>query len=98
MERGDIVAARIKFLRTVHSLGITGGERPVFYLDETWLTRITKKKVHLVGLIEKGRLESSSRKREQAYCVPRKKTGFIPDSRWIFFHVHKCETPIIIRR
>jgi hypothetical protein len=31
-----------------------------------------KKNVHLVGLIKKERLESSSRKREQAYCVPRR--------------------------
>jgi hypothetical protein len=72
MERGDIVAARIKFLRTVHNLRTAGDERPLFYLDETWENKNHSKKVHLAGLIKKRRLESSSRKREQAYCVPRR--------------------------
>jgi hypothetical protein len=35
MEIGDIVAAQIKFLRTVHNLRITGDERNIFFLDET---------------------------------------------------------------
>jgi hypothetical protein len=39
MERGDIVAARIKFRRTVHNHTITGDERPVFCLDETWVNQ-----------------------------------------------------------
>jgi hypothetical protein len=38
-ERGDILAVRIKFLRTVHNLRIPGGERPVFYLDELWVNQ-----------------------------------------------------------
>jgi hypothetical protein len=75
VERGDIVAVRIriKFLSTVHNLRITGDDRSVFYLDETCMGQPKSfKKVHLAGLIKKGRLESSSRKREQAYCVPRR--------------------------
>jgi hypothetical protein len=36
MKRGDIVAARNKFLRTVYNLRTAGDERPLFYLDETW--------------------------------------------------------------
>jgi hypothetical protein len=39
VERGDIVAVRIKFLRTVHNLRITGDERLVFHLDETWVNQ-----------------------------------------------------------
>jgi hypothetical protein len=34
--REDIVADRIEFLRTVHNIRISGDERPVLYLDETW--------------------------------------------------------------
>jgi hypothetical protein len=46
MQRGDIVAVgiRIKFLKTVHNLRITGVERPVFYLDETWVNQNHSKK------------------------------------------------------
>jgi hypothetical protein len=44
MEREDIVAARIKFLRTVYNLIITGDERPLFYLDETWVKQNHSKK------------------------------------------------------
>jgi hypothetical protein len=85
MERGDIVAARIKFLRTVHNLAISGGERPVINLDETWVNQ-NQYKVQLAGLIKKGKLESSFGKSEQAYCVSRRisKPGFIRESQQIF--------------
>jgi hypothetical protein len=101
MEGWDIVAARIKSLRTVHNLRITGDERPVFYLDETWVNQNHSKKVHLAGLVKKERLESSSRKREQAYCVPRRisRNGlFTLRASGSSVHVYKCDTPIIIRR
>jgi hypothetical protein len=92
MEKGDIMAARIGFLSTVHNFRIAGDERPVFYLDKTWVNQnhsrqyIWHETVHLAGIIKKGRLKSSSRKRQQAYCVPHRtsKTGFIPDSKKLF--------------
>jgi hypothetical protein len=64
VERGDIVAV----LRTVHNLRITGDERPVLYLDETRVNQ-NHSKIYLAGLIKEGRLQISSRKREQAYCA-----------------------------
>ena len=39
LERGDIVAARQKFLRTVYYLRRVGDTRPIFYLDETWVNQ-----------------------------------------------------------
>jgi hypothetical protein len=85
MERGDIVAAPIKFLRTVHSLRISGDERPVFYLDETWVNQ-NRSKIQLAGLIEKGRLGSCSVKGRRliVYNAESAKTDFIPESKWIF--------------
>lgn len=38
-ERGDIVAAQIKFLRTVHIFRISGDEHSAFYLNETWVNQ-----------------------------------------------------------
>jgi hypothetical protein len=96
MERRDIVAARNNFLRTVHNLRQTGEERPVFYLDETWVNQ-NHSKVHLAGLVQKGRFESSSRKILCATQDQQKRALFLRES-GSFVHVHKCETPIIIRR
>lgn len=37
LERNDIVAARIKFLRTMNELRSSSDSRPIYYLDETWV-------------------------------------------------------------
>lgn len=39
MERSDIVAARIAFLRKMHSLRVNKDTRPIVYLDETWVNQ-----------------------------------------------------------
>ncbi|PSN51218.1 hypothetical protein C0J52_13671, partial [Blattella germanica] len=39
MERGDIVAARLAFLRKMNNLRISKDERPRIYLDETWVNQ-----------------------------------------------------------
>jgi len=39
MERNDIVAMRIKFLRTMCNLRQNNDTRPVVYLDETWVNQ-----------------------------------------------------------
>jgi len=39
MERSDIVAARVKFLRKMNELRINGDTRPIVYLDETWVNQ-----------------------------------------------------------
>lgn len=40
MERNDIVAMRVKFLRKMHDLRQNNDTRPVVYLDETWVDQI----------------------------------------------------------
>ena len=37
VERRDIVAARIGFLRKMNNLRVMGDERPIYYLDKTWV-------------------------------------------------------------
>lgn len=39
MERNDIVAARIKFLRKMHNIRNESSPRPIIYLDETWINQ-----------------------------------------------------------
>jgi hypothetical protein len=39
MEKRDIVAARLTFLRTMYQIKVSGDKRPVFYLDETWVNQ-----------------------------------------------------------
>ena len=39
MERSDIVAARVKFLRKMNELRTNGDIRPIVYLDETWVNQ-----------------------------------------------------------
>ncbi|KAG8226067.1 hypothetical protein J437_LFUL006374, partial [Ladona fulva] len=39
MERRDIFAARNIFLRKMHLLRTSGDERPIIYLDETWVNQ-----------------------------------------------------------
>ena len=33
------MAARLKFLRTMHQIRISGDMRPIFYLDKTWVNQ-----------------------------------------------------------
>lgn len=39
MERNDIVATRVKFLRTMYDLRHNKDTRPIIYLDETWVNQ-----------------------------------------------------------
>jgi len=39
MERNDIVAMRVKFLRTIVNLRQNNDTRPVICLDETWVNQ-----------------------------------------------------------
>lgn len=39
MERNDIVAMRVKFLRKMHDLRQNNDTRPVVYVDETWVNQ-----------------------------------------------------------
>jgi len=39
MERNDIVASRVKFLRKMNAFRRNNDSRPVVYLDETWVNQ-----------------------------------------------------------
>lgn len=39
MERNDIVAMRVRFLRHMVNLRTNNDDRPVVYLDETWVNQ-----------------------------------------------------------
>jgi hypothetical protein len=90
MERGYIVAARIKFLRTVRNLRITGDERPLFYLEETWIDQTQSKKYIWQDSSRKRglRVPPGKRSRLTVCHAGSAKTGFIPESKW-FFRSHK---------
>jgi hypothetical protein len=86
MERGDIVAALIKFLRTVRNLRITGDERPLFYLEETWIDQNQSKKYIWQDSSRKGGLRVLPGKGSRLIVchAGSAKTGLIPEFRWIF--------------
>jgi hypothetical protein len=86
MERGDIVAARIKFFSTVHSHRIAGDERFVFYLYETWVNQNHSKKYIWQDSSRKRSLRvPPGKERRLIVChAGSAKTGFIPESKWTF--------------
>jgi hypothetical protein len=88
----------MKFLTTVQNLRITGVERPLFYLHETGEPE-SLERVHLAGLIEKGRLFLQE-KEAGLLCVTQdqQKQALFLRASGSFVHAHKCEPPIIIRR
>lgn len=86
MERGDIVAARIKFLRTMHRIRTSGDTRPIFYLDETWVNQNHSLKYIWQDTGKNGGLKVPVGKGSRLIVchVGSAKTGFIPDSKWVF--------------
>jgi hypothetical protein len=98
VERGDIVAARIKFLWTVHNLRITGDERPEFYFDETWVEQNHSKKYIWQDSSRKEGLRVPPGKGLLCATQDQQKRALFLTASGSFAHVHKCEVPIIIRR
>jgi hypothetical protein len=100
MERGDIVAARIMFLRTVHNHRITGDMHPVFYLDETWVNQNHLKKYIWQDSLRKGGLRVPPGKGSRLIVchAGSAKCALFLRASGSFVHVHKCEIPIIIWR
>ena len=86
MERADIVAERIKFLRKIHSLRTSGDDRPIFYLDETWVNQNHSKKDIWQDSTGRGGLGVPVGKGSRLIVchVGSAKTGFIPESKWVF--------------
>ena len=84
-ERGDIVAARLKFLRTLHNLRTSGDSHPIFYLVETWVKQNHARKDMARFVWKKGGLKVPVGKGSRliichAGCAS---TGFIPASKWV---------------
>lgn len=57
LERNDIAAARIKFLRTMNEIRESGDSRPICYLDETWVNENHSKKYIWQNSLESGGLK-----------------------------------------
>ena len=86
MERGDIVAARIKFLRKMHNLRISQDDRPRIYLDETWVNQNHSKKYIWQDSHGNGGLKVPVGKGSRLIVchAGSEKTGFIENSKWVF--------------
>ena len=93
LERGDIVAARQKFLRTLHNLRRTGDTRPIFYLDETWVNQNHSRKDIWQDSTGRGGLKIPIGKGSRLIIchAGSAKTGFIPESKWVFRSSPKCK-------
>jgi hypothetical protein len=86
MERSDIVAARLTFLRTMHQIRVSGDKRPVFYSDETWVNQNHTLKHIWQDSTSNGGLAVPVWKGScRTVChVGSALTGFVPESKWVF--------------
>ena len=85
MERNDIVAARLKFLRTMHIISESGDTWSIFYLDEIWVNQNHFLKYVWQDSSGNGGLKVPIGKRGRLIChVGSDKTGFVPGSKWVF--------------
>lgn len=90
MERSDIVALRLEFLRKmIKILSIDDNSpqyRPVFYLDETWLNKNHTKKHMWQDTKKNGGIKVPIGKGERLIVchVGSAKTGFVKECKWVF--------------
>jgi hypothetical protein len=79
------MASRIKFLPTVHNLTNSEDDRPVYYQTKHALTKITHKSVSDKAQQEREAWELQQEQRwlTVSHAGPAK-TGFLPNSCWIF--------------
>lgn len=86
MERGDIVAARLKFLRKMNNLRISKDERPRIYLDETWVNQNHSRNYIWQDSHGNGGLKVPVGKGSRLIVchAGSEKIGFIQESKWIF--------------
>lgn len=86
MERNDIVAARLKFLRKMHMIRSSGDTRPTFYLDETWVNKNHSLKYVWQDSNRNGGLKVPLGKGGRLIVchVGSAETGFVPGSKWVF--------------
>lgn len=87
MERNDIVAMRVKFLRTVVNLRENNDTRPVIYLDETWVHQNhTRKYISKNNLNTEGLKVPSEKGNRLIICHAGSSSfGFVPRSKLVFW-------------
>lgn len=86
MERGDIICARMDFLKKMDHLRASGDNRPRFYLDETWVNQNHSRKQMWVDNEDNGGFKTPVGKGSRLIICHggSSKTGFIPDAKLIF--------------
>jgi hypothetical protein len=86
MDRNDIIAARLTFLRTMLQVRVSGDTRPVFYLDETWVNQNHTLKYTWQDSTSTGGLKVSVGKGSRLTVCDTGSalTGSIPESKWVF--------------
>jgi hypothetical protein len=85
LERGDRVAARIRFLRTMHNLRVSGDTRPIFYFDVTWVNQNHLRKDIWQDSTGRGGLKVSVGKSSRLIIchAGSARIGFLPESKWV---------------
>lgn len=86
MERDDIVTARLEFLRKIHQVKNEPQQRPIIYLDETWVNQNHSKKFIWQDDSQKGGLRVPIGKgRRLIVChAGSEKFGFMPGAKLVF--------------
>lgn len=87
LERGDIVCARLDFLRKMDQLRASDDKRPRFYLDETWVNQNhSRKRTWLDNEGKQGGLNAPIGKGARLIICHggSSKTGFIPEAKLVF--------------
>lgn len=86
MERQDIVAARLRFLRTMHDIRSEKDGRPVYYLDETWVNENHTRKYTWQSSSRSGALKVPIGKGKRLIIchVGSANTGFVKECKWVF--------------
>lgn len=86
LEKSDIVAARIKFLRTMNQLRSSNDSRPIYYLDETWVNENHSRKYIWQDTTESGGLKVPPGKGNRLIVchVGSATQGFVKECKWVF--------------
>ena len=86
MERSDIAAARIKFLRTMHNIRQQDNNTNIYYLDETWLNQNHARKLCWKMSDGSGGLKVPTGKGGRLIIchAGSSATGFVPESKLVF--------------
>lgn len=85
MERTDIVAKRLQFLREMHEIRQNSKDMPVYYLDETWVNQNHSRSYAWESPDSTGMKVPIGKGGRLIVChIGSEKTGFISQCEWIF--------------